>query len=178
MLPTGFNRIVLTLLGLALGGCGLAQTVSDGTASTAKAVFYKQVKVLRFDFTGRASLNTHSAEMNALSVATLVRVYQLRASSSFEKATYDRLVTAGASALGADLLGEHVVVIKPGGGAQLSVPLHSEAQYVAVVALFRQPDLEQDTWRLTLRRDELDADNARVVELADNTLFLQASAED
>lgn len=177
MLPTGFSRTVLTLLGLALGGCGLAQTVSDGTASTAKAVFYKQVKVLRFDFTGRASLNTHSAEMNALSVATLVRVYQLRDSSTLRQATYDRLVTAGASTLSADLLDEHVVVVKPGGGAQLSVPLHSEAQYVAVVALFRQPDLEQNTWRLILPRAELDADNARVVELADNTLFLQA-AED
>ncbi|WP_240348807.1 type VI secretion system lipoprotein TssJ, partial [Pseudomonas viridiflava] len=113
------------------------------------------MKTLRLDFTGRASLNTDSAEMNALSVATLVRIYQLRASRAFEQASYDRLVTAAASALSADLVDEQAVVIKPGGGAQLSVPLHSEARYVAVVALYRQPDLEQNSWRLLVPRDEL-----------------------
>jgi len=176
MLPTDFSRAVLLLISLALGGCGLVQTVGDGTTSTAKAVFYKQVKTLRLDFTGRASLNTDSAEMNALSVATLVRIYQLRDSRAFEQASYDQMVTAAASALSADLVDEQAVVIKPGGGAQLSVPLHSEARYVAVVALYRQPDLEQNSWRLLVPRDELHPDRARIVELADNTLFLAEAA--
>ncbi|MGJ3449097.1 type VI secretion system lipoprotein TssJ, partial [Enterobacter sp. PTB] len=41
-----------------------------------------------------------------------------------------------------------------------------------VVALFRQPDLKHNTWRLVLRRDDLDPDKARTVELGDGSLSL------
>jgi type VI secretion system protein VasD len=42
-----------------------------------------------------------------------------------------------------------------------------------VVALFRSPDAQGDSWRLVLARDQLDPDNARVIELGDNALSLQ-----
>jgi type VI secretion system protein VasD len=161
-----------------LAGCGLVQSVSDATVSGARAVFYKQVKTLHLDFSARAALNTHTADMNALATTTLVRVYQLRDSKSFVHSTYERLLNQGADALGPDLLDERAVVIKPGEGAQLSVPMQLEAQYVAVVALFRQPDLQENAWRLILSRDELDPERARVVELADNRLLLRAPVEE
>jgi type VI secretion system protein VasD len=47
-----------------------------------------------------------------------------------------------------------------------------------VVALFRTPDTQMNTWRLTLTRDDLDPDRARVIELGKNRLTLQSLAEE
>ena len=82
----------LMMLALPLGGCGLAQTVADGTASAAQAIFYKQVKTLHLDFTARTALNTDAGDMNALSVPTLVRVYQLRDASAVAQADQTVLI--------------------------------------------------------------------------------------
>jgi len=92
MSRTVFNLVLLAAFTLPLGGCGLAQTVADGTASTAKAIFYKQVNTLHLDFSARTALNTDATDMRALSVPTLVRVYQLRDSKAVELATYEGLL--------------------------------------------------------------------------------------
>ncbi|NIF25147.1 type VI secretion system lipoprotein TssJ [Pantoea sp. Tr-811] len=169
-----FTGIALAAL---LGGCGLTQNVVDGTASTAHALFYKQVKTLHLDLTGRAAINTDATHMSGLSVPVLVRVYQLRDRKALERAGYDDLENLGERVLGGDLLSANTLVVKPGEAAQLSTPLHAEARYVAVVALFRSPDLALNTWRLTLQRDELDPELARVIELGENRLKLRPGSE-
>ncbi len=172
-------RILFSLVMFAaLGGCGLAQTVADGTASTAKAIFYKQVKTLHLDFSARTALNTAATDMSALSVPTLVRVYQLRDSKAVEQATYDGLLGDDNQLLASALLDKRSVVVKPEEGAQLNVPMDKDAQFVTVVALFRSPDTQLNTWRLTLTRDDLDPDRARVIELGDNRLTLRPLAKD
>ncbi|AZE54582.1 putative lipoprotein [Pseudomonas synxantha] len=177
MSRTVFNLVKVALLGALLSGCGLAQTVTDGTASMAKAIFYKQVKTLHLDFSGRAAMNTDVTDMSGLSVPTLVRVYQLRDNKAVDKATYDSMLSDADNLLRADLLDQHALVIKPEEGAQLNVPLNKNAQFVTVVALFRTPDTQKNTWRLTLTRDDLDPDRARVIELGNNRLTLQPLAE-
>lgn len=174
MFRTVFNLLKVALLGALLSGCGLTQTVTDGTASMAKAIFYKQVKVLHLDFTGRAAMNTDVTDMTGLSVPTVVRVYQLRDNKSVDKATYDSLLSDADSLLRADLLDQHALVVKPEEGMQLNMPLNNDAQFVTVVALFRTPDTQKNTWRLTLSRDDLDPDRTRVIELGNNRLTLQA----
>ena len=174
MLRTLFSLVMFA----ALAGCGLAQTVADGTASTAKAIFYKQVKTLHLDFSARTALNTAATDMSALSVPTLVRVYQLRDSKAVEQATYDGLLGDDNQLLASALLDKRSVVVKPEEGAQLNVPMDKDAQFVTVVALFRSPDTQLNTWRLTLTRDDLDPDRARVIELGDNRLTLRPLAKD
>ncbi|MBW1250651.1 type VI secretion system lipoprotein TssJ [Pseudomonas tolaasii] len=174
MLRTVFSLVMF----VALSGCGLAQTVADGTASTTKAIFYKQVKTLHLDFSARAALNTDATDMRALSVPTLVRVYQLRDSKTVEQATYDGVLNDDDRLLASALLDKRTVVVKPEEGAQLNVPMDKDAQYVTVVALFRSPDTQLNTWRLTLARDDLDPDAARVIELGDNRLTLRPLAKD
>lgn len=178
MWRTASERFIVVALAILLGGCGLTQKIVEGTASTAHAVFYKQVKTLHLDFTGRSAMNTDSAEMSGLSVPVLVRVYQLRDHKALDRATYDDLVSHGERVLGDDLLNEKAVVVKPGEAAQLTTPLSSEAQYIAVIALFRNPDMDENTWRLTVQRDDLDPDQPRVVELGDNRLKLRPPTED
>lgn len=172
------KSLMAAALAALLGGCGLTRTVTDTTQSTAQAIFSKQLKTLHLDFSGRAAKNTDMTDMSALSVPTLVRVYQLRNSKAVEQATYDSLLSNDDSLLSADLLDQRAVVVKPGEGAQLNVPMDKNAQFVAVVALFRTPDTRMNTWRLTLTRDDLDPDRARVIELGDNRLTLRPLAKE
>lgn len=172
MLRTAFKSLLLAMLGTLVGGCGVYQNVGDTSTSIARSLFYKQVKTLQLDFSGRAAINTDSQDMSALSVPTLVRVYQLRDGKAFGKVSYDSLLSDSSTILGTDLLDERAVLVRPGEGAQLSVPMDEAAQVVAVAALFRQPDRAKGTWRLVLTRDDLDPNRPRVVELADNHLTL------
>ncbi|MCY1300156.1 hypothetical protein D9M70_497150 [compost metagenome] len=55
--------------------------------------------------------------------------------------------------------------------------MDEQAQFVAVVALFRVPDTRQNNWRLVLVRSELDPDRPRVIELGDNRVRLRELEE-
>lgn len=178
MAGTVFSSLKIVALSTLLAGCGLTQSVTESTASTAHGIFYKQVKTLHLDISSRVAMNTHGTDMTSLSVPTLVRVYQLRDGKAVEKATYDNLLSEDDRVLSSVLLDTRTVVVKPGEGAQLSVPMDKDAQAVTVVALVRQPDTELNTWRLTLTRDDLDPDRARVIELGDNRLTLRALARE
>lgn len=175
---TSIKRLSLVLLALLLGGCGLTQKVSDGTSSAMKSLFYKQVKTLHLDFSAREALNTDERESGSLSEPVMVRVYELKDSKTFDKAVYEQLVKEGEDTLGDSLLASRDVVIKPGGDANLNMPMHEDAQFVAVVGLFRHPDTEKNHWKLLLTRDDLDPDTARIIEPGDNSLTLLARKDD
>jgi len=165
-------RWLMPLLALSLTGCGLTQSVSDGTKSALTSVFYKKIKVLHLDFTAREALNTDARENNSLSESVVVRVYQLRDDKAFNKAVYQQLLKEGEVVPGADLLASRDLVVKPGGDALLNMPMEEDAKYVAVVGLFRHPDMVRNTWKLTIDREELDPDKARVIEAGNNYLTL------
>ena len=178
MSRTAINPLMIVALAALLAGCGLTQSASDSTASIGRAMFYKQVKTLHLDLNARVATNTDGADMNGLSVPTLVRVYQLRDDKKVQKAAYDSLLGNDDSVLASDLLDTRAVVVKPGEGMQLNVPMDKDARFVSVVALFRLPDTERNTWRLTLSRDDLEPDRARVIELGDNRLTLRPLAKE
>ncbi|MDI3395114.1 type VI secretion system lipoprotein TssJ [Pseudomonas sp. V98_8] len=178
MSRTVAKSLGVAAFGVLLSACGVTQSVTDATTSTTEAIFYKQVKTLHLDLSGRAALNTAGIDMNALSVPTLVRVYQLRDRKALEKANYDSLLSQDEHVLSADLLDKRTLVVKPDQGAQLNIPLDKQARYIAVVALFREVDNRADTWRLTLARDDLDPDRVRVIELGDNRLTLRPLAKE
>ena len=178
MSRTPVRTLLSVLLAALLGGCGLYQSVGDSSAAFARSIFHKQVKTLHLDFSGRAAMNTDRHDMSGLSVPTLVRVYALRDDKAFRQASYDRLLDHSREVLGADLLDERAVLIRPDEGAQFSVPLDEAARVVAVAALFRHPDTATDSWRLVLTRDELHPDRPRVIELADNRLSLRTAPEE
>lgn len=162
------------LLALSLTGCGLTQSVSDGTKSAFTAVFYKKIKVLHLDFTAREALNTDERESNSLSQSLVVRIYQLRDRKTFDKTVYQQLLKEGETVLAADLLSTRDVVIKPGGDVQLDMPMEEATKYVAVVGLFRHPDQVKNRWKLTIEREALAPDKARVIEAGNNALSLIA----
>lgn len=157
---------------MLLGGCGLQQKVTDGSVAAFGAIFYKQIKTLHLDFSARESLNSDSREHNPLSQPVMVRVFQLRERKAFDGAVYHQLTGDAADVLKAQLLAERDLVLTPGGDVSLNMPMEKEAQFVAVVALFQQPDMTKNNWRLVLERNDLDPDKARVVELSSHSLRL------
>jgi len=166
------------LLALSLTGCGVTQGVADGTKSAYTALFYKKIKVLHLNFTAREALNTDSRESNSLSEPVVVRVYQLKDRKEFDKTIYQQLLQDGDTILKADLLATRDVLVKPGGDANLDMPMEEGAQFVAVVGLFRQPDMVNNTWKQVLKREELDPDKPRILEAGNNYLTLQPLKDD
>lgn len=181
MLRTSLTKIArwqLVLLAFSLTGCGVTQSVTDGTKSAFSAVFYKKIKVLHLDFTAREALNTDARESNSLSESVVVRVYQLKDRKTFDKTVYQQLLNDGEAILQADLLASRDVVIKPGGDASLDMPMEADARFVAVVGLFRHPDMNKDSWKLVINREELDPDRPRILEAGNNHLALQPVKDD
>lgn len=170
---TKTTRWLLPLLALSLAGCGVTQSITDGTKSSFNAVFYKKIKVLHLDFTAREALNTDSRESNSLSEPVVIRIYQLKDRKAFDKTVYQQLLIDGETILKADLLASRDVVVKPGGDATLNMPMEVDTQFVAVVGLFRHPDMVNNTWKLVIGREELDPDKPRILEAGNNHLTLQ-----
>jgi len=153
-----------------LSGCGLTQSVSDGTVAVTKSIFYKTIKTLHLDFTTRSVVNSDEGNVP---LATMLRVYQLKERKVFDQADYQTLLTQADTVLKADLLAQRDVTVMPGGSASLDMPMDPDAKYVAVVGLFRSPNLQQNSWRLVLERNDLDADDARVITLGNGDLQLK-----
>lgn len=163
---------------MGMTGCGVTQSVTDGTRSAFNAVFYKKIKVLHLDFTAREALNTDSRENHSLSEPVVVRIYQLKDRKTFDKTVYQQLLQDDATLLKEDLLASRDVVVKPGGDANLDMPMEEAAQFVAVVGLFRHPDMTNNTWKQVINRSELDPDKPRILEAGDNSLTLQPLKDD
>lgn len=130
------------------------------------------------DFTAREALNTDARESNSLSESVVVRVYQLKDRKTFDKTVYQQLLKDGDTILKADLLASRDVVVKPGGDANLNMPMEEDAQFVAVAGLFRHPDMVNNTWKQVIERDDLDPDKPRILEAGNNHLTLQPLKDD
>lgn len=160
----------LTLIACGLlAGCGLTQTVTDGTVSMTKSIFYKKIKTLHLDFSPRSTINADGAQTP---LATMVRVYQLKDRKSVDAADYQMLLRNADIVLKEDVLASKELLVMPGGSMSLNMPMDENAKFVAVVGLFNRPDLKDNRWRLVLTRDDLDPDKPRTLELGDGWLNL------
>lgn len=156
---------------LMLAGCGLTQSVTDGTVAVTKSIFYKQIKTLHLDIQAREAVNSNAG---GVALSTVVRIYQLKDRKIFDTTDYPSLFNADSQAIKADLVAEKDIRLQPGGAVMVDMPMEKEAQYVAVAGMFMSPDQENNTWRVVLSRDDLDPDKARVIEAGNNRLILKA----
>lgn len=159
----------LMLLCSLLTACGLTQTVSDGTVSATRAIFYKKIKVLRLDFEPRAAIN---ADESQAPLATMVQVYQLKDRQKVDAADYQKLLRDADSTLKEDIVASKSLLVMPKGSVTLNMPMNEEAKFVVVVGLFNRPDIKNNTWKLVLSRDDLDPDKPRTIQLNSTGLTL------
>jgi type VI secretion system protein VasD len=108
----------------------------------------------------------------------VIRVYQLKDRKTFDKTVYQQLLKDSDALLQADLLTSRDLVLKPGGDVTLDMPMEAEAKFVAVAGLYRHPDLDKETWKVVLDREELDPDKPRVIEAGNNSLRLLPVKDD
>lgn len=167
----------LLALGLmtTLTGCGLTQSVTDGTVSVTKSIFYKQVKTLHLDIQARDGVNNNA---KGAALATVVRIYQLKDRKAFDSTDYPSLFADDSLAIKTDLVAEKDINLRPGESVTLDMPMEATAQYVAVAGMFMAPDQVNDSWRITLTRDDLDPDKPRIIEVSNNRLTLQPLKDD
>ena len=167
-----FPLVALTAgITLMLTGCGLTQSISDGTVAVTKSIFYKQIKTVHLDIRAREAVNSNAG---GAALSTVVRVYQLKDRKTFDSTDYPSLFKADSQAIKADLVAEKDIRLQPGGAVMVDMPMDEKAQYVAVAGMFMSPDQVNNTWRVVLSRDDLDPDKARVIEAGNNRLTLEA----
>lgn len=166
---TSATLVALTLAA-TLTGCGLTQTVTDGTVSMTKSIFYKQVKTLHLDLQAREGVNNNA---KGASLATVVRIYQLKDRKAFDATDYPSLFAEDSQAIKTDLVAQKDIRLRPGESVTLDMPMEETAQFVAVAGMFMAPDQANDSWRIILTRDDLDPDKPRVIEASNNRLTLQ-----
>lgn len=169
MTSVSLRQVVLLALCGLLAGCGLTQTVTDGTVNVTKSIFYKKIKVLHLDFEPRAATNADEAQTP---LATMVQVWQLKDRQKVDAADYQTLLRDADSVLKEDIVASKSLLVMPKGSVTLNMPMNEEAKYVAVVGLFNRPDMKNNTWRLVLTRDDLDPDKPRTLELGNGFLTL------
>lgn len=155
--------IVLTvLLSIVLSGCGAVQSVSEVTTEIAKAVFTWDIRTLHLDFNSRGELNVDD---EFLSSAVVVRIYQLKEKDKFTSATYASLVNNDVDTLGETVLERKEFILKPSSSASIDVPLNKNAAFIGIIALFRDPNLIRDDWRLLVKRGDLNITSPRKIDV-------------
>ncbi|MHA7684145.1 type VI secretion system lipoprotein TssJ [Cupriavidus sp. PET2-C1] len=164
----------LLLVATHIAGCGVGQAVKDSTVEAAKWAFTTQVKTLRLDLTSRSSLNTNGAGQ---SLSTVVRIYQLKTPQAFEQLSYAQLQTNDLVSLKPDLLAAKDVILRPDASVSLSEPMHAEAEYVGVIALFRSPDKET-VWKLVVPKKQWKKTDPVRIEVRGSTLELAGASFD
>ncbi|ECA1950239.1 type VI secretion system lipoprotein TssJ [Salmonella enterica subsp. enterica serovar Virchow] len=154
-----------------LTGCGLTQSVKNGTGSAARAIFLPKVETLHLQLAARSALNTDEAQMPS---PVEVRLWPLRSAAAFSQAGYSALLKQDTQVLANDLSGTPVTVrALPGNTTAVDIPLADDVQAVAIAAFFLYPDMQQDSWRLILPRSSMDADRPSVIELNDRKLGIR-----
>jgi type VI secretion system protein VasD len=161
-----FPVLAIACASVSVSACGAWQSVSEGTASAYKAVFHKTIKTLNVGLSARASLNSGSGDQ-PFSVS--VRIYQLKDRKAFDAASYDDLLQSDRTVLAQDLQDMASVIVVPGGGVSVSLPMRADTQYVAIVAFFRDA-AGGTTWRRVFPKKALPADGPLKLELVGNDL--------
>lgn len=99
---------------------------------------------------------TINRDTNGKSLSVVVRLYQLKERTDFDRLTFDT-ATSGKSdqeLFGASLVSMKEVVLVPGGKQQITEKLEPDTRFVGIVGYFRKPDPQ--AWRYLI-----DAKDAR-----------------
>jgi type VI secretion system protein VasD len=151
---------------LTFAGCGVAQSVKTGTVDAAKWAFTTQVKTMNLDFVSRSSSNPSGSGQ---SLSTVVRIYQLKTPQAFDQLDYAQLQTNDLDTLKADLLGSTDLVLRPNANASISEPMSDDAEYVGIVAFFRDEGKDA-RWKLVLPKKQWKKTDPVKVEVRDSSL--------
>ena len=73
-------------------------------------------------------------------LAVVVRIYQLKDRRAFESASFEELWKQDFQILGNDLVMKEEITMDPAYQRHIELPRHDQAEYLAAMAVYRQPD--------------------------------------
>lgn len=158
----------LTGVVMVLAGCGAWHAVKDTTVAATSAVFVAKVKQMNLVIVSRSALNQ---DARGVSLPVVLRIYQLTDAKAFEAATYAQLLEGAGDPLKTDSLGRTEVTLGPAATVGLSEPMADDAQYVGVVAFFR--DQSGAEWQLVIPKVRWKKGDPVKLAVTDNRLELE-----
>ena len=108
-----------------------------------------------------------------MSLPVVLRIYQLKDSKAFETATYSQLLAGTGDALKAGILAKAEVTLAPSVTVRLSEPMEDDAQYVGVVAFFR--DRANAEWQLVIPKTQWKKADPVSMSVTDNRLEIDSA---
>lgn len=151
---------------LTASGCGMLQSVKDGTVAATQAVFVTKVKEMNFVMAARAALNQ---DTRGASLPVMLRIVQLKDDKPFATATYAQLL-GGDDALKEATLWSRDVTLGPGQTLKVSEPMDDAANYVGVAAFFR--DTSDAEWSVLIPKSQWKKTDPVKLVAADRNLVL------
>lgn len=131
------------MVGVWIVCMGLAFTLAGCAAKPPKPVQTKAV------LTASADVNPDSSGRPS---PIVVRIYQLRGDTEFNRADFFTLYEKDKETLGASLIGRDEKTLFPGQRLETDLPLSPETRFVGAIAGFR--DLPQSRWRALIGAPE------------------------
>ncbi|MBP1595388.1 MAG: uncharacterized protein H6Q05_765 [Acidobacteria bacterium] len=113
-------------------------------------------------------------DVGGQALSVVVRVYQLKDKGRIEAADYNAIWKSDRETLSDDLLERQERVVQPGTQEMLELQANPMANYIAAVALFRNP--AGDTWRRIIPVSKNKAQKLTFT-LRENTIELTASTK-
>ena len=126
------RRLIVVGGTLLLAGCGGAPK--------------PKVSPIRVQIIADPSINPNADDQPS---PTVVRIYELKSDTTFRQADFFALFDNDATTLGADLVGKREFEIKPGQTETYNRDAPIEAEYIGVIAGFR--DITSAQWRAVVK---------------------------
>ena len=163
------NIFITNLLTMCLTGCGIAQSVSEKATDLSNSIFKWDVRTLHLDIIARAELNIDD---EGRSSPVVIRIYQLKEADVFNSVAYQELVDQDSDELKDSLIESKEIVLKPDTAISIDVSFDKKAKAVGIAALYKEPDLKDNSWRLVLKRGDLNITQPRQIIASQYTIKL------
>ncbi|MWP73784.1 MULTISPECIES: type VI secretion system lipoprotein TssJ [unclassified Gilliamella] len=163
------NLFIAILLTIWLTGCGIAQSVTEEVSDLSNSLFTWDIRTLHLDITARAELNMDD---EGRSSPVVIRIYQLKEADIFNSISYQELVDQDSDILRESLVDSKEIVLKPNTAISIDTSFNKKAKAVGIAALYKEPNLKDNSWRLILNRGDLNISKPREISASQYTIKL------
>lgn len=163
------NVSIAILLTTWLTGCGIAQSVTEKAVDLSNSVFTWDIRTLHLDIIARSELNMDDEDKSS---PVVIRIYQLKDADDFNSASYQEIVDQDSDRLKESLIESKEMILKPNTAISIDTSFDKKAKVVGIVALYKEPNLKDDSWRLVLKRGDLNINKPREIVASQYTIKL------
>lgn len=166
------NKQKLLIIGgylLILCGCSSSNNdIQQASVNEPKKAHHIKELYLQFNTNKELNLNQDKQPLSVM-----VRIYQFKDNQAFLQSNYKDLLKERNDNIKQNTLNQYDIILKPNEKILLHRPLEKDTVYIAIVAFFRKPDLQENNWKTIIRRDYLLKKKPRIIEINSNKLSLE-----